>query len=249
MTEEVITTEENTEVIDYRTLTDTDEHGTEWVNVEYTYECPTDDYLDGETLETITTRYIGPKELYLWVEKDTGNIKEVYRKWEALDGRTVPGDYEVVILNATEDPLACEVLSDYHDNYKDMEDYTETPGTKTIPVPEGYEAFEYEYPIHPDVLFDNFRSTYNFDTEKVVLHRNKNIDIIGEPNTWDQIRVMRNERLAATDTLWLVLKDIDPERWAKIDDYRKKLRDLPDKLKDVPLIYVDSCFPMTDAIF
>ena len=240
------------EVIDYRTLEMTDEHGTEWAEVNYTYECPKDNYLDGEEVEVINATYRGPAELYLWVRKDEekrGQIEAVIRKWEAMDGRPTPGDIEVVVLDATKWPLECEVLSDYHDNYKDLPEYQETPGTKKLQgVPEGYVAFEWEYPIHPDHLFDNRKSTYNFDTQRVELYRNKNVDIIGEAPTWDDVKRIRDERLASTDTLWLVLKDIDPERWAKIDKYRQALRDMPEALKDIPMIFVDSCFPMTDAL-
>ena len=236
------------EVVDYRCLDMCDEHGTKWVEVNYTYECPTDNYLDGEEVEVITATYKGPEELYLWVFKETGKIDVVLRKFEALDGRPVPDEIEVIILNATEYPLECEVLSDYHDNYKDMEDYLETPGSKTIDVPEGYIAFEWEYPIHPDHLYDDKKSIYNFETKTVELYRNKNVDIIGEAPTWEDVRADRDRRLAATDTLWLILKDIDPERWAKIDKYRQLLRDMPEALKDVPMIFVDSCFPYTDAL-
>lgn len=247
MTEQTNNSNQGT-VVDYRRLTMTDEHGTVWKEVNYTYQCPTDLYLDGEEFETISATYRGPAELYLWVDKETGKICEVMRKFEALDGRPVSGDVEVIVLEAKLHPLECEVLSDYHDNYKDLEEFQETPGSKKIPVPDGYVAFEWEYPIHPDHLFDSKKSTYNFETEKVQLYRNTNVDIIGEVPTWADVRSTRDERLASTDPLWLILKEVDPVRWKKIDDYRQLLRDMPEALKDVPMIFVDSCFPMTDAL-
>ena len=74
----------DSEVIDYRDIVMTDEHGTEWVEVNYSYECPIDNYMDGEETETIDTVYIGPKFLYLWVEKETNLIRHIQREFEVL---------------------------------------------------------------------------------------------------------------------------------------------------------------------
>jgi hypothetical protein len=250
-----INTENNeelpSEVVDYTKLLDTDEHGTEWVEVNYTYECPKDNYCDGEETETIEMVYRGPKELYLWIRKPTGEIQHVQRKWEyelAIDNDLPEPDPEeeiIVVLDATKDPLAAEVLSDYHDNYKDPDEYEETVPLKYIPVAEGYEAFCYPYPIHPDELYDDKKSVYNFETGEIDLYKNSTVDIVGEASTWEQLREDRNAKLEATDTLWLILKDVDPERWAKFDKYRQLLRDFPAMIEEynIPLILADSCFP------
>ena len=248
----------DSEVIDYRDIEMTDEHGTEWVEVNYSYECPIDNYMDGEETETIDTVYKGPKFLYLWVEKETNLIRHIQREFEVLEStdnwQYMPDPEEQVIvkLDAREHPLDAEVMSDHHDNYKDKEEWLETPGSKTIPsvVPEGYIAFEYEYPIHPDDLYDEKLSVWNFETNELDLYKHTNEDIIGEANTWAEIRLERDERLAATDTLFLIMKDIDKAKWDKIVAYRQLLRDFPAKMEEleVPLIFVDSCFPFCDVI-
>lgn len=239
------------EVVDYTKLLDTDEHGTEWVEVNYTYECPKDNYCDGEETETIKMVYNGPKELYLWIWKESGVIHTVQRKFEyelAIDNDLDPPDPEeeiIVVLDATKDPLAAEVLSDYHDNYKDPDEYEETVPLKRIPVAEGYDSFAYPYPIHPDELYDSTKTRYNIKTGEIDLYKNSNVDAMGEAPTWEQFRAERLARLEGTDTQWLILKDIDPERWAKFDKYRQLLRDMPAMIEEynIPLIFADSCFP------
>jgi len=161
-----------------------------------------------------------------------------------------PEEIVIVKLDAREHPLDAEVMSDYHDNYKDKEEWLETPGTKKIPVPDGYMPFEYEYPIHPDDLYDEKLSKWNFETNELDLYKHTNEDIIGVANTWDEIRTERDERLASTDTLFLIMKDIDKDKWDKIVEYRQLLRDFPAAMQEanVPLIFVDSCFPFCDVI-
>ena len=241
----------DSEVVDYTTLLDTDEHGTEWVEVNYTYECPIDNYCDGEETETIDMVYKGPKELYLWIWKKSGVIHGIQRKWEydlatgGVDPELDDEEEIIVVLDATKDPLAAEVLSDYHDNYKDPDEYEETVPLKRIPVAEGYESFAYPYPIHPDELYDSEKSLYNVETGEIDLYKNSNLELMGEPPTWDQLRRERLDRLEGTDSQWLILKDINPERWAKFDKYRQLLRDMPAMIEEynIPLIFADSCFP------
>ena len=264
MAEDIDNNEElESAVVDYRTLTDTDEHGTEWVEVEYTYECPTENYVDGPATENVTMTYRGPKYLYLWVNKrpdepdEHGTFETVLREWEAREATNdfieIPEEIELIKLDATVDPLGAEVLSDYHDNFKDMESYLETTGeVRTIPpvAQPPYLTFNYEYPIHPDELYDDKKTKWNFETNELDLYKNSSQDIMGVSPTWKELRQDRNERLDHTDTLWLVLKEPDPERWAKIDEYRTALKGFPDYIAEnnIPLIFADSCFPYTDAL-
>ena len=49
--------------IDLDDIDMTDEFGTEWIRAEYTYECPSHNYLDGwDKTDTIETVYLGPKQ-------------------------------------------------------------------------------------------------------------------------------------------------------------------------------------------
>jgi hypothetical protein len=122
------------------------------IKVSYTYRCPADNYLDGETWEMVHEIYVGPDKLYLIVDEKTGEFETVLLESQALDGRPVPKGFVAKVLNCADYPLVAEVLSDYHSNNKDDPEYLETPGSKTIPTPFGYEEFEYEFHIHTDVL-------------------------------------------------------------------------------------------------
>ena len=43
----------------------------EWVHVDYTYDCPTDNYLEGTTMEEISEHYYGPARLVSLIDKET----------------------------------------------------------------------------------------------------------------------------------------------------------------------------------
>ena len=219
----------------------------EIIKVEYTYPCPVDNYMDGTREEPIKETYEGPDKLYLVVHKETGEFETVLRDFERFDGRPAPKDHEFVELDCAQYPLVAEVLSDYHANHKNDPDYLEIPGTKTIKTPEGYGEFEYEYPIHPDHLYCDKKSVYNWETGKVDLYRNHNIDIIGEVD-WDMIRKMRNEMLAVSDAQYFALKEVDPAKAAELEAYRQALRDVPQKLTGIDILFVDSSFPKTTLV-
>lgn len=243
--------------IDLDSIEMTDEHGTEWVRIDYEYECPIDNYLDGEETETIQTVYIGPKKLFFYANNETGAFESVHREWEippesdpemrAWDG------YTLIEFNAEDDPLVAEVLSDYHNNFMDADDYVHEVGSKQIETPEGYECFEYPYPIHPDELYDDKKSVWNFETNKVELYKNTNLDIIGEAPTWETIRKERNVLLRNSDTLFLTFQamgDSMADQLAEIELYRQRLRDFPAVMEEagIPLIFMDSCWPKTTLI-
>lgn len=220
---------------------------TNYIKVDYSYECPTDNYLDGTEFETIETFYEGHEFLYLIVNEENGTIDSVLRDWEAHDGRPLPQGHIEVKLDCAAHPLVAEVLSDYHDDYKDDDDYLDTPGSKRISTPEGYEEFEYEYPIHPDVLFDDLRSTYNFETNEVDLDRNTNEHIMGVNLTWEEIRKRRNYLLMQSDAM-SGATGLPQSTKDEVDVFRQKLRDLPSELEGVDLTFIESSFPKTDII-
>jgi hypothetical protein len=257
MNDNIDNEELESEVVDYRTLELTDEHGTEWVEVNYTYDCPISNYLDGEETETIDMVYKGPRYLYMYVNKDdeeldrNGEFETVLREFEVRletsDFTNLPGEVEIIKLDATKDPLGAEVLSDYHNNYMDMEEWEETPSEKTIPETpiDGYGYFSYEYPIHPDELYDDKKTRWNFETGELDLYKNTNSDVLGETRTWKSIKVERNERLAEADVPAMTFAVVDPDRAAGIETYKQLLRDFPQKMAEagIDMIFVDSCWP------
>lgn len=232
----------------------TDEFGTEWIKVEYTYECPNSDYLDGwDDTDTIETVYIGPKYLYFFANKETGEFERVYREHELPD-ETIEPDPEVSLIkfDCALDPLAAEVLSDYHNNFMDADEYEHEVGQKVIESPEGYENFEYPYPIHPDELYCDERSYWDFETKKIVLIKQTNEDWIGEASDWDEVRRLRDQLLRNTDSLYMTYKAMDPEgeKTQELERYRQLLRDMPQAFEDAGInqIYIDSMLPKTKLI-
>ena len=246
----------------------------EWVNVDYTYECPTDNYLEGTTLETITENYHGPARLVSLIDKNSKLIEVTLREWEAYDGRPGRLNCDEVVTDCSQQPLVCEVLSGYHNNHLDLgstnpnfggvegigdsetgnvthltdiypEGIEEDPREKrSISTPEGYGEFEWHYPIHPDELYDDNKTTYENGEWK--LHKNTNLDILGHSDMYE-VRHHRNDTLMNTDGI-AAASDVPKEKQDEIIAMRQLLRDLPEKLKDIDDIFVPSSFPETTAL-
>lgn len=232
----------------------TDEYGTEWIKVEYSYECPNSNYLEGwDDTDTIDTVYIGPKYLYFYANKEDGSFERVYREHE-LQAADLEPDPETSLIkfDCETDPLAAEVLSDYHNNFMDADEYEHEVGMKIIESPEGYENFDYPYPIHPDELYCDQRSYWDFDAKKIVLVKMVNEDWIGKATPWAEIRIERDILLRNTDSLYMTFKAMDPEgeKTLELEKYRQLLRDMPQAFEgtDIPLIFIDSMYPKTKLI-
>ena len=221
----------------------------EMVDVDYTYECPTDNYMDGTTMETITENYNGPARLVALVDKETKRVETTLREWEAYDGRPPRANCDNVPIDCEVHTLVCEVLSDYHNNHLDDENLgiegNEDPREeKSIPTPDGYSEFTWHYPIHPDELYDSNRTTYEDGAWK--LYKQKNEDLLGISD-WDDVRSMRNAELAATDG-FQAAPDLPAGLAEPMLEFRQKLRDLPEELKDIDDIFVPSSFPLTKIL-
>tara|TARA_B110000977_G_scaffold150766_1_gene191231 strand:- start:2844 stop:3674 length:831 start_codon:yes stop_codon:yes gene_type:complete len=238
-----------------------DEHGNEWILVEYEYQCPNSDYLEGTAFDTVETYYVGPKKLYFWIDDDTGEFLTVMRQHEKderepnedddSDPIPAPEGQTLIEFDCASYPLEADVISDYHNNHVNPEDYTHTPGIKTIPETrvEGYGAFEYEYPIHPDHMYDDYRTHWDLENERVVLVKFTNEDIIGEANSWEVLRAHRAELLANTDAQYGAIESYDPAGYARLSAYRQALRDWPGHFEGViDPIFADSCLPYDSVI-
>ena len=222
----------------------------ELVDIDYTYDCPTDNYLDGATMETITENYNGPARLVALVDKETNLVEVTLREWEAYDGRPDRLNCDNVVIDCSVDTLLCEVLSDYHNAHLDHSEAEsaapeELRVEKSIATPDGYEEFTWRYPIHPDELYDDKRTTYVDGTWNLV--KMTNLDIVGQgaDTTWDEIRSKRTKMLSATDSLAVTNIGIPTEMQDEVLLLRQKLRDLPDELKDIDRVFVPSSFPST----
>lgn len=237
----------------------TDEHGNDWILVEYEYQCPTSNYLEGTEYDTVETYYCGPEKLWFWVDNETGAFETVLRAHEmalmappeGVDPLPPPDDKTLIEFNARDFPLEADVISDYHNNFADADDFLHSPGTKTIPETpiEGYGCFEYDYPIHPDHMYDDKRTYWDFETERVVLVKFTNEDIIGEANSWDVLRAHRKELLANTDAQISALREYDEDGYNRLSAYRQALRDFPSHFEGViDPVFADSCLPYCDVI-
>ena len=223
----------------------------ETVNIDYTYDCPKDKYLDGASVETVTENYNGPARLVALIDKETKLVEVTLREWEAYDGRPDRVNCDNVVIDCSVDALVCEVLSDYHNVHLDHgvpDQHTEAPAEnrvmKTIVTPDGYSEFTWHYPIHPDELYDSDRTTYEDGAWKLV--KNSNTDILGATD-WTTIRSMRNGMLMNTDAI-VSAPDAPADKKEPIIEMRQKLRDLPEELKDVDLVFVPSSFPPTKIL-
>ena len=221
----------------------------ETVDIDYQYDCPTDNYLAGPDVESITENYNGPARLVALVDKETKLVEVTLREWEAYDGRPDRANCDAVPIDCSVHTLVCEVLSDYHNNHLDDENLgiegNEDPRTeKSISTPDGYEEFTWHYPIHPDELYDSNRTTYENGEWK--LYRQTNEDVLGTAE-WSQIRSERNAMLSATDA-YPAAPDLPAGLAEPMLEFRQKLRDLPAELGSIDEIFVPSSFPSTKIL-
>lgn len=246
----------------------------EWVHVDYTYDCPTDNYLEGTTMESISEHYYGPARLVSLIDKETKLVEVTIREWEAYDGRPGRLNCDEVVTVCSEQPLVCEVLSGYHNNEMDLgstnpnfggwegfgdsetgnvkhltdiypEGVEEDPREKkSIPTPDGYAEFEWHYPIHPDELYDENKTTYENGEWK--LHKNTNLDILGHSDMHG-VRHHRNTILMNTDGI-AAAADVPEAVQTEVIAMRQKLRDLPEQLKDIDDLFIPSSFPHTSVL-
>jgi len=221
----------------------------EEVNIDYTYDCPTDNYLEGTTMETVTENYNGPARLVALVDKETKLVEVTLREWEAYDGRPDRINCDNVVIDCSVDTLVCEVLSDYHNVQLDHSEELSDPAPenrtmKTISTPDGYSEFTWHFPIHPDELYDSDKTTYIDGSW--VLYKQTNEDILGKSD-WTEIRTMRNGGLMNTDAV-AGAADVPADKRDPIIEMRQKLRDLPEALKDIDAVFVPSSFPPTKIL-
>ena len=227
----------------------------EIIDVDYTYDCPTDNYLDGPSVESITENYNGPARLVALVDKETNLVEVTLREWEAYDGRPERVNCNNVVIDCSVDTLLCEVLSDYHNAHLDHPDLNSDPPEelremKSISTPDGYSEFTWHYPIHPDELYDDRKTTYEDGTW--TLYKQTNLDVLGGgvEHEWSDTRRMRNGMLAMTDSM-VAVQDGDAnfvDRQQKVVDMRQKLRDMPEALASIDSVFVPSSFPPTDIL-
>ena len=220
------------------------------INVDYTYECPTGNYMNGDVTETITDTYVGPDTLVALIDKEHNTVEDILLPEEAADGRPDRANCINVVVDCAANPLVCEVISDYHDGNAVAGKAGAAAGDqdvrsiKTIPTPEGYSEFSYPYPIHADELFDDSETTYI--DGKWNLAKNTNEGLVGGAAAWDDIRKDRNGFLLQSDQL--MVSDMPEDVKAEAVKFRQLMRDLPEALADIDPVFIPSSFPPTTIV-
>jgi hypothetical protein len=217
---------------------------TNWIKVNYTYMSPSENYLDGPATEEVQEEYFGPDKIFVIVNNDNGKIHDVWVESEKNDGRPVPFNHNVIVVQAKKEPLLVEVLSDYHNNVLEGVAPDDHLTLKQIGI-DGYTKFEYTFPIHPDELYDDSRCYYDWNKMKFILVNNTNVDIIGEFPGWEANRERRNFLLERSD-MWLLNPSLSEEKIEEVNNYKQQLRDFPALWEESGIddIFSDSCWPI-----
>lgn len=184
------------------------------IDITFTYNVP-DDYLAQTNIEgkTETWTYNGHDVIYAFFSKETGRY--MYRfLTDAENGAEVPTplDQYKVTINAAEEPLLATLLG-----ADEIRDYAELPQLEEE-LPDG-SVYKRPAIIPPDHAYEISEITYNGSSfEKPFPWKKPHM-------TWDEIRANRNGILQATDSR--VLPDMPASLVAQWEEYRQKLRDLP----------------------
>ena len=167
--------------------------------------------------KTATWTYNGPDKIWIFVNKDTNKWVNGTYLTEDDDGANVPTplDKHKVMIDCSVNPELCHIFG--ADEYKD---YGQLPALEeTLPCGGTYIRPEVMPPDHTyeweDLIYDpeslEFVKPYPWKRAHV---------------TWNEIRQWRNGLLFASDDI-ANAEDVPAELKAQWEDYRQKLRDLP----------------------
>lgn len=177
-----------------------------------------DDYLaqTNDLGKTATWTYDGEDKLWVFVDKETNMLRNTHYLTAAEDGETYPTplDMHKVMIDCEANPLLCTLLgADEHKDYNELPQIEET-------LPDGN---VYARPAFttPDHTYEVREIKYNPETGE-----------FEEPYpwkkpwmTWEDVRAHRNMKLTVSDDH--VVEDMPPALRAQWEEYRQKLRDLP----------------------
>jgi hypothetical protein len=217
----------------------------EYTETTFTYPVP-DDFREKTFTKgkTDTHTYKGPRYLTFEIDKETGKETGWCLMYpEELERPTPLNCIRVKVdCSLTENGLLCEIANDT--GREDMVEFRANRGWETYyAAPEGYTSIEKPAAFEPRDFYDEFNITYDFNTAKftVPLHTwETDIDV---NITWDDIRTVRDKMLKDTDGA--VSDDMPQSIKDKWYNYRKLLRELPEKLKDFPPFIAMQMFPPT----
>ena len=186
----------------------------------FTYKVP-DMYLHEEdTLGKVNTwTYTGPDKLWIFVDKETRKIISRFHYTERDNGAEVPTpeDQWKVLVDANQNPLLASMIHNEVDYGTLPHDVETLPDGSTYGCPN---------PLPPD---------HTYELTEVELDPSTMTFITPYPwkkphMDWPTLIDVRNNLLKASDQFYRMAAEEDKSAW---EEYRQKLRDLPDTFAGV----------------
>lgn len=186
------------------------------VTKELIYKIPNSLYSkDDSKGRTNTLRYTGPDQVWVFVEEETGDLKNTSSpKTTAEDGPDIPSPagHKKIKLTVEDNLFEMALIMPY---FCETLEYTE----KTEDLPDG-NTITYADKMTISQAYELDTLTYDFENQKW-----NTPEYVDAPITWDDIISNRNGRLTASDGK--IAPDMPEDiknAWIK---YRQALRDLP----------------------
>lgn len=186
----------------------------------FTYNVP-DEYLHNTNRlkKTNTWTYKGPDKLWIFVDKETNKIPSRFHYTERDNGAEVPTpeDQYKVLVDADQNPLLASMIHNELDYGTLPHDIEEFADGSTYGVPN---------PLPPDHTYELVDVEYNPESGEFLTPypwKKPHMD-------WETLINIRNQLLAASDQSYRMAAEEDKTAW---EEYRTKLRDLPDTFAGV----------------
>jgi hypothetical protein len=183
----------------------------------FTYNVP-DDYLSTSTAlnKTATHTYKGPDKIWVFVDKETNKYVGPWLT-EAEDGADYPTpEHKLkVFVDCATNPLVCQIVGAdilHRTPYDELEQHSET-------LPDG-SVYTRVKDTPPDHTHDHEELAWDPVTQSWPQPPFRTPHV-----TWEDLRNWRNGVLIATDHM--VADDTSPSHKAAWEDYRAKMRNLP----------------------
>lgn len=215
------------------------------IRKEFTYKIPnewyTDDFSEGKTGTYV---YEGPEYLTIEINKETGEELGWCLYTPEEHERPVAEDCMRMTIDCKDNPLVCEIVNDQGKD-SDRDFYQSREWVKLYEGPDDtYPAIEYPAEFHPRDIYDEYNVKFDFDTEEFILPVRtwEYMDKIKvDKVTWDHVRGLRNQALQSVDGV--TDASMPEEHIQAYEDYRQKLRDLPETLSHVPPYFAAMMIP------
>jgi hypothetical protein len=197
---------------------------------------------DIDTPSSQEWEYIGEDKIYVLVDKTTNKPHFGTLNVDMInDGRPIPLDKYVVEINSEEEPLIATLLCGPGKEDNDFEK-NRPENTFLVHSDEEYGEYRENYEYHPREIYNLDEIKYIPQLKKWDLNVNRYINVMNIPElTWDMLREKRDNELKATDGM--ESGDMPDSMITELRKYRTKLRNWPNKLKDLDPWIAYNLFP------